>query len=191
VVEAITPNQRYAVLAVGRVIAAAPPPLAQIAPMVKADLARQRAAERARAVATALVAKINAGTPAARAFAEADVKLPAPQRVEARRVDIAQPNRPVPPPLALLFSLPKGKARLLPAPNGQGWFVVHLETMVAGDARSAPGLIEATRAQFQRFLGEEYAEQFARSIEKKSDIRRDEDAIRRTSRALSNGTAVQ
>ena len=190
-VETIVPDQRFAMLAIGRVVPAAPPQLAQIAPNVKADLVRRRAAERARAVATALVAKINAGVPAARAFAEAEVKLPAPERVQARRVDIAQPNRPVPPPLAMMFSLPQGKARLLPAPGGQGWFVVHLENRVPGDARSAPGLVQATMSQFQRFIGEEYAQQFGRAVEKLQDIERDEDAIRRTKGQLLGAGAPQ
>jgi peptidyl-prolyl cis-trans isomerase D len=190
-VETIVPDQRFAVLAIGRVVPAAPPPLAQIAPIVKADLARRRAAERARAVATALVAKINAGVPAARAFAEADVRLPAPERVQARRVDIAQPNRPVPPPLAMLFSLPQGKARLLPAPGGQGWFVVHLENRVPGNARTAPGLVQATMSQFQRFVGEEYAQQFGRAVQKLQDIKRNEEAIRKTRSQLLGAAAPQ
>jgi peptidyl-prolyl cis-trans isomerase D len=129
--------------------------------------------------------------PSARAFAESDVKLPAPQRVQARRIDIAQPNRPVPPPLAMMFSLPQGKARLLPAPGGQGWFVVHLENRVPGDARGAPGLVQATQTQFQRFLGQEYADQFSRAIEAQFKIERDQDAIRRTKQQLTGGPIVQ
>lgn len=187
VVETIVPNQRFAVMAIGRALPAAPPPLAQIAPVVKADLVRRRAADRAKAVATALVAKINAGVPAARAFAEARVKLPAPQPVSSRRLDIARPNQPVPPPLAMLFSLPKGKARLLAAPNGQGWFVVHLENTVPGNAGSAPGLVQATKTQFQQILGQEYAEQFTRAVEKRVNVKRDEEGIRTLKRQLQGG----
>jgi peptidyl-prolyl cis-trans isomerase D len=187
VVETIAPNQRFAVLAIGRALPAAPPPLAQIAPIVKADLVRKRASDRAKAVATSLVAKINAGVPAARAFAEAGVKLPAPQPVSSRRLDIARPNQPVPPPLAMLFSLPKGKARLLAAPNGQGWFVVHLENTVAGNASSAPELVQATKTQFQQILGQEYAEQFTRAVEKRVEVKRDEEAIKTLKRQLQGG----
>jgi peptidyl-prolyl cis-trans isomerase D len=187
VVETITPNQRFAVLAVNRVIQAAPPPLQQIAPIVKADLVKRRALERARAVATALVAKINGGVPARQAFAEADVKLPPPEAVQARRIDIARPNQPVPPPLAMMFSLPRGKARLLAAPQGAGWFVVHLEQTTAGNASGAPGLVQATRTQFQRILGEEYAAQFTRAVEKSLEVDRNEDTIRATKAALTGG----
>lgn len=183
-VEAIVPNQRFALFSVSRIVPAAPPPLQQIAQIVKADLVKRRASERARAVATALVAKINGGVPARQAFAEADVKLPAPQAVTARRIDIARPNQPVPPPLAMMFSLPRGKARLLAAPQGAGWFVVHLEQTVAGNAATAPQLVQATRSQFQRIIGEEYAEQFSRAVEKSVDVERNEDAIRATKQGL-------
>ena len=184
IVETIAQGQRFAILAVSRVIPAAPPPLAQIAPIVRADLVRKRAADRAKAVATALVAKINAGVPAAQAFAQADVKLPPPQTVNARRLDIARPNQPVPPPLAMLFSLPRGKARILATPNGEGWFVVHLQNIVPGDARTSPQLVQATRQQFQQFIGEEYATQFTRAIQQQLEVERDEEAIAALKRQL-------
>jgi peptidyl-prolyl cis-trans isomerase D len=190
VVETITPNQRFALMAVSRIIPAAPPPLQQIAQIVKSDLAKRRALERARAVATALVAKINGGVPARVAFAEAGVKLPPPEPVRARRIDIARPNQPVPPPLAMMFSLPRGKARLLAAPQGAGWFVVHLEQTVPGNASSAPQLVEATRSQFQRILGEEYAAQFTSAVEKSLEVERNEEAIRTTKRGLTTGGAI-
>ena len=75
-VETIQENQRFALVAVARAIPAAAPPLAQIRDRVKADLIVRRASERARAVASAIVARINAGTPPAQAFAQAQVKLP-------------------------------------------------------------------------------------------------------------------
>jgi peptidyl-prolyl cis-trans isomerase D len=187
VVEAIVPNQRFAMLAVAQVVPAAPPPLAQIAAIVKADLVRQRAADRAKAVGTAIVSKINAGMRARQAFAQAGVPLQAPQPITARRLDIARPDQPVPPPLAMMFSLPKGKARMLAAPNGQGWFVVHLEQTVPGDASKAPELVQATRGQFQSFLSQEYAEQFTRGVQKRLEVERDESAIARLKKQLLGG----
>jgi peptidyl-prolyl cis-trans isomerase D len=138
-----------------------------------------------------LVAKINAGVPAARAFAEAGIKLPAPQPVTARRIDIARPNQPVPPPLAMMFSLPKGKARLLAAPQGQGWFVVHLENSIPGNAGGNPQLIQATRTQFQQILGQEYAEQFTSAIEKSLNVKRNQEGIAKLKRQLQGGGLVQ
>lgn len=181
----------YAVVGLSRIVPAAPPPLAAIRDRVKADLAANRAAERARAVATAIAAKINAGTPAARAFAESGERLPQVQTVNARRVDIAQPNTPVPPPLGMMFSLPQGRARILAAPNNEGWFVVHLEKAVPGNFREAPQLVQATRAQFRGILGEEYAQQFVRAVEAGRKIKRNEDAIRRAKTEIQGGTVTQ
>jgi peptidyl-prolyl cis-trans isomerase D len=184
VVEPLANGSRAAVLAVSRLVPAAAPPLAQILPRVRADLITRRAAERARAVATAIVAKINAGVPPARAFAEAKLPLPPVQPVSARRLDIARANQQVPPPLLMMFSLPKGKARILRAPEGAGWFVVHLASTVPGNAADAPGLVEATRTQFERVLGAEYAEQFAGAAAAELDVERDPDAIKRIRRQL-------
>lgn len=190
VVETIAPGQLFAILAVGRIIPAAPPALAQISTQVKADLVARRAADRAKAVATAIVARINAGTPPARAFAEAKLPLQAPEAVTARRLDIARPNQPVPPPLAMMFSMPKGKARILAAPNGGGWFVVHLAETVAGNAAGTPGLVEATRTQFESIMGEEYASQFTRAVEAEVEVERNAEAIRATKRALQGPGAL-
>lgn len=177
VVETVAAGDRYAVLAVGRVIPAAPPPLTEVRDRVQADLTTRNASERARAVASSIAAKINGGVPAARAFDEAEPDLPAVETLTARRIDIARPNQPVPPPLGMLFSLPQGSARILQAPNNQGWFVVHHERSTAGNFREAPALVQATRAQFRSILGDEYAAQFTAAIQKDLDIERNEGAI--------------
>lgn len=176
-VETITQGERFAMLAVGRVIPAAPPPLADIQQQVTADLVARRAADRAREVAQAIVARINAGAAPAQAFAQADVQLPSPEGVDARRLDIAQGGQQVPPPLAMLFSMKKGTAKLLPAPNGAGWFVVHLATTEAGDATGNPALVQATRSQFGQVAGEEYAQQFTNAVQRLVGVERNEDAI--------------
>ncbi|HEX8573794.1 MAG TPA: SurA N-terminal domain-containing protein [Allosphingosinicella sp.] len=176
-VETVAENQRFAVVAIARAIPAAAPPLAQIRDRVKADLIVRRASERARAIAAAIVAKINAGTAPAQAFAQAQVKLPALQTLTATRRDIARQNAEVPPPMAMMFSLPRGKARLLAAPDGRGWFVVYLDRIVPGDARSEPGLVQAVRGQFAQIIGDEYAQQFTAAIRSGLEIKRNEDAL--------------
>lgn len=183
-VQAIVPNQRFAVFEVGKVIPAAPPAMASIQGQVKADFVRERALDRARAVAVSLVAKINAGTPPAKAFAEAGVTLPPLQQVSLRRVEIARQNQPVPPALALLFSLPVGRAQILPA-QGQGWFVVTNLSSERGDATGVPGLINATRGQFRQVMGEEYAEQFVHAVQHDMKIRQNGDAIRKLKAQLT------
>jgi peptidyl-prolyl cis-trans isomerase D len=189
-VETIEENKRFALLTVTRTIPAAAPPLAQIRDRVKADLLIRRASERARAVATAIVARINAGTPPAQAFAQSGVKLPAPQTLTATRRDIARQNAQVPPPMAMMFSLPRGKARILPAPGGRGWFIVYLDRIVPGDARKEPGLAEAVRGQFAQIIGDEYAQQFTGALRKSLEVKRNDDAVRKLKAELLGGGAT-
>jgi peptidyl-prolyl cis-trans isomerase D len=158
---------------------------------VKADLAARNAADRAKAVAASIASKINAGTPPARAFAEAQVKLPPVQPVTAVRRDIARQNQQVPPPLAMLFSLPRGKARTLAAPNGSGWFVVYLERTVPGDASKEPGLTQAVKSQFAQVVGDEYAQQFNAAMRGRADYKRNEEALAKLKRELSGGGAAR
>jgi len=114
--------------------------------------------------------------------------LPPVQPVTARRLDIAQRGQ-VPPPLAMMFSLPKGKARLLPAPNGTGWFVVYLDKVIPGNAAGTPQLVQATQSQFGEVLGDEYAQQFTRAVQAGMKVERDEEAIRKLKAQLTGGTA--
>ncbi len=190
VVEQLEPNTRFALLGIERVEPAAPPPLAQIRDRVRAAFVQRRALERARAIADALVRRINGGMPAARAFAEAQPRLPAPETTEMRRLDISRAGQQVPPPLMALFSLPPGRARIVPAPNGAGWFVVFHERRTAGDAASAPELVETTRNEFAGSAGEEIAQQFARAIELQSEISRNEEAIRRARQQIGGGAGA-
>ena len=189
-VETVVPNQRFALVYVTKVVPAAPPPFAQIRDRVQADLLAQRASDRARAVAQGIVSKINAGVAPAAAFAQAQVRLPAVQTLTATRRDIARQGQQVPPPLAMLFSLPKGKARLLAAPNGQGWFVVHLQTIVPGDIAKDPGVAAAVRGQFAQILGDEYAQQFQGAIRATLKVRRNDKAIAKLKSELTGGGAA-
>lgn len=188
-VATIVPNQRFALVALGRVVPPAAPPLAQIRDRVRADLVAERGLARARAVATAIVAKINAGTAPAQAFAEAKLNLPALQTITATRHDIASQQNKVPPPLAMLFAIPRGKARLMPAPNGQGWLIVALDRIVPGDASKQPQVTDAVRNQFASILGDEYAAQFSNAILAGEKVKRNEKAIADLKARLANGSA--
>ena len=198
-IETLTPNERYAFVSVARVVPAAVPPLQQIRDRVRADLVREGAGARARALARRLVERINSGVPVRQAFAEAGVRLPAPQPVEARRIAVAQQGSEAPPPLVMLFALPQGRARELEAPNGAGWFVVHVARRTPGQASCRPDepagtqasegcqLVRQAQRQFSSDAGGEYTEQFARAAQGAVSISRDEEAIGRTRQRLQAG----
>jgi peptidyl-prolyl cis-trans isomerase D len=190
-VETIGAGQSFALLGVQRVIPAAPAPLAKIRAQVAADVAAERAFQRARQIADGIVAKAKTGVPLAKAFADTGLKLPAPQPAGGRQIDLARSQTPAPPPLALMFNMRQGDTKILAAPNQQGWFVIHLDRIVQSDARSAPGLVEATRSQFVEVLGREYAEQFSTAVQKSLGVKRDAAAIARLKTSLSGAAAAQ
>lgn len=182
-VAAIQPNARYALLGVDRVDPPAAPPLAQIRERVRTALIREQALARARDLANRIAARISAGTPAARAFAEAQPRLPAPQPVNARRLDVMRPGRQIPPALLALFRIRPGTAEVVEAPN-EGWIVIAAEESTSGDAAEAAG----SAAQIQRELAEsapdELEMQFLRAIELRANVQRNEAAIRAQRRQL-------
>ena len=184
VVEPIQENQRYALVGIGQTIAAAPPPLAQIQAQVRAALIQQRALQRAQAVANGIVQRLNGGTAPAQAFA-GQTGLSSPQAINMQRLEIARGGQQVPPPLLALFSLPQNRARIMPAPNGQGWFVIHHAQRTPGNAASQPQLIQTTRNEFNNSASEEIAQQFARALELRFEPQRNDEAISRVRRRLS------
>jgi peptidyl-prolyl cis-trans isomerase D len=187
----VTPNQRFALVSVTQVIAAAPPPFAKVQPQVKSDLVAQRAADRAKAVAQSIVSKINAGVAAADAFRQANVALPAVQPLSAVRREVGRKGQQVPPPLQVLFALPRGKAKMIPAPGNAGWLVVYLDKIVPGDASKEPGLPEGLRGELTGSIGEEYAQQLVGAIRASVKIRRNEQAIAKLKTELTTTGAAR
>jgi peptidyl-prolyl cis-trans isomerase D len=166
-------------LGIERVVPAAAAPLAEIGQQVRQALIQQRARQMARALADRIVQRINSGTPAAQAFAEAQPRIQNSRPVNLTRLDISHQGQQTPPPLIALFQTPQGHARVVPADNNAGWFIVVHQQRTPGDASTNAALVQQMRTQFNSLVSEELAQQFARAIELRSEISRDEDAIRR------------
>jgi peptidyl-prolyl cis-trans isomerase D len=177
----------YAIVALGDVTEAAPRPLARIKDQVTGDLVRSRAFEKAKKEATLIIAKVKGGETLPKALAGA--KLPAPQTASNRRIDLASQGERVPPPLAIMFTMPLNGVKMLPAPNEQGWFIVKVDEVKKGDLSTAPALLESTRAQFNQFASDEYAAQFARAVAAEVGMKRNDKAIARLKRELTDGAA--
>jgi peptidyl-prolyl cis-trans isomerase D len=190
-VEPIVDGQSFALMTIGGVTPAAVPPLAQIRDQVKMELIVRRASDRARAVATSIVSKINAGTPPAQAFAQAAVRLPPVQTVSATRREVGRQDAQVPPPLKMVFSLPRGKARLMPAGDGRGWFVVYTQSITPGDASKEPAVGQAIKGQFGDIFGEEYRAQFTAAARKALKVKRNDKALQQVRKQLGGGGTAQ
>lgn len=187
----LAPGQAFAFYDLDKIIPSTPRPLAQIRPQVLADFTADRASKRARQLADAIAAKVNGGMALPAAIAAAGVKLPNPQPIGAKRMEIAQAQGKVPPPLALLFSMAAHKAKVLEAPNKGGWYIVWLDKITAGNAAAAPGLIQATQQQLARVVGEELVQQFASAIKAQVGVKKNDAAIASMKRSLTGAAPAQ
>ncbi len=154
----------FAMVAIGRVVGAAPRPLAQVRDRVVADVTADRARAAARRLASDILAKVNKGTPLAQALASSGRTLPPVQPASATRAQLTSAQGDVQPALALMFSMAKGNAKLLEAPNNAGWMIVKLDTIIPGNAAGTPEAVAGARGSIARIVGREYAEQFARAV---------------------------
>lgn len=176
----------FALVALDRVVVAAPRPLAQVRAAVTADVLADRAQHAARALAGQVLGKVNAGTPLAQALASAGHDIPPPRPIAAVRAQLTGQQTP-PPPLVLMFAMAARTTRLLAAPQGAGWYLIHLDTITPGDARTVPAAMTGARNDFRRLLGREYAEQFARAVQADVGVTRDPAATAALKRELAGG----
>ncbi|WP_394439158.1 peptidyl-prolyl cis-trans isomerase [Sphingobium naphthae] len=181
----ITPVQRYALIAPGQIIAAAPPPLAEVKPLVQAQYKLNAGNQKAKALAEQIQAKVAKGTKLADAIAQAGVKLPAPQTLGGRRADIMRAEQRPPAEVSILFSMAENSVKTLPISEGRGYFVVQLTKIERGDAKGNPQLLAQVRDQMGDVIGQEYGEQFERAVEKELGVTRNPKAVEQVRSALT------
>ncbi len=178
VVEALPNDAGYLLVGIGRIVGAAPAPLAQIRERVAADWIAKKAGDRARAVAAEIAAKVGRGTPLAVAASQAGAAGVSPvQPFGARRLQLSQVPAEIAAPMRILFSLSAGKSRMVAAPQGAGYFVVRAVSVTPGNASTQPSLITQVQRSFQETAAQELAEQFIAAVRKDIGVERDEKAI--------------
>jgi peptidyl-prolyl cis-trans isomerase D len=186
VIETLPGDSGYALVAAERIVPAAPAPLASIRERVAADWVVAQATERARAVAKAIEERAGkAALP--QAVQPAPVPIPV-ESVSARRIQLAQFEGQVPPPLAMLFSLGEGKARMVAGSEGEGFYVVKVNRIIPGNALTQPTLITQTQQQIQEALSQEYVMQFLQAMKEDVGVERNERAITKAKRRIAGAS---
>jgi peptidyl-prolyl cis-trans isomerase D len=175
----------FALVALDRIVRAAPRPIAQVRDQVGKDFTADRARRAARATASKVLAAINGGAPVAKALADAGVKGGKVERLVAARSQINQDPRGPNPVLALMFSMKGGTAKMLEAPDRAGWLIVKVEQIQPGDAAKIPQVVTATRQDLGRAIGPEYAQQFTEAVKKAMKASRNADAVARVKASLA------
>ncbi len=103
------------------------------------------------------------------------------------REQLAQRGQQVPPPLALLFSMAEGTAKLLRAPNNRGWYVVTLKDIVPGQVAANDPILAAAQKELGQIAGREYAEQLRKAIRAEVGATRNDAAIKGVRTRLDGG----
>jgi len=171
-VETLDPTH-FALLGVASLVPAAPVPFNEVKPRVAQDMRLQRAADKAHGIAQTLLAKVKGGQPTAAAFAAAGLKAPEP--IALNQLQLSRAGANVPAPIRVLFRLAPGRADLVQGPNGS-WFIVKLDQIAPGDAKLLPAVINMTRGELQRSLGDEYAQQFVNAARDEVKVKRNPQA---------------
>lgn len=186
VVETLGEEAGYALVAADRIQRPAPAPFDSVRQQVAQDWTNAQAMQRARAAAQA-VEKRASTAPLAQAVQAAGVRVPAVEKISMRRLQLAQFQGQTPPPVATLFSLGKGKARMVAGAQGEGFYVVKVNEIEAGNALAQPALITETQQQLQDTLSQEYAAQFLDAIKRHLGVERNEEAIAAARQRIGGG----
>ena len=190
-VEQVVPNQRVALVKTDSIVPPSPQPLARIRDKVAADLVAERSLAAAMEAADKVAAKVNGGTPLAQAVSGAGARLPASAALSGRRGELLRQGQQAEPQLAALFSLRQGKARVAPAKDRSGWYVVTVDGIVPGDARTQPQLLQTTRMQFSSVFGQEYGQQLAAAARKSVGVEINPAAVARLKAELVGGAPAR
>jgi peptidyl-prolyl cis-trans isomerase D len=84
-----------------------------------------------------------------------------------------------------MFAMKNGQTKLLEAPDGKGWFLVHLDSITKGDASTVPGLMDSTQGEFNRMMADELQQQLSAAIAKEVGVSRNPAALAQVKRDLT------
>lgn len=183
-IEQLGADKGFVLVAPAQVIPAAPAPLASIRDQVRTDWIQKQATDKAKAITDAITAKAAGGMSLADAAKQAGVSLPPVQPLQARRIQLSQMGANVPAPLRTLFTTGQGKAQSGADPQGRGFYVVKVNTIVPGNALNQPGLITEIQKEFSDPLAQEYAQEFQAAVKTEVRVRRNEPVIGATKRRI-------
>jgi peptidyl-prolyl cis-trans isomerase D len=181
----VVPNERYAMISIADVEAAAPPPLAAVRPAIVQNWAMEEGSKKAKAAAEQVQKAVASGQSLGQALAALNVRLPAPQTIAGTRGELRQEGK-LPPPLILLFSMKNGTAKTLAAPNNAGWFVVQLSDVQKGDATGNKELLANASNEITSLLRQEHAAQFVNAALKSAGVKRNDGALTALRKQLLN-----
>lgn len=173
----VVPGQRYALVQIADFEEAAPPPLAQIKPLVQEQWALSEGSKQAKIASEQVRKAVSSGKPLREALASLGIATPPVEPVSGRRGDLNRQGQPLSPPLAMLFSMKAGTAKTLQAPGQRGWVVVKLDTIEKGDASKEAAMLAARKEEMTGLLQQEYAAQLVNAAAKDVGVKKNDGAV--------------
>ena len=186
----VTQDETVALLAPGDVIAAGPPPLAEVRSAVELRWKLSQGSAKAKEAAAKIVALLAKGVAPDEAMKQAGLTAPQRQAISVRRIDTSQQRGPVPPPLLALLTMRTGSTRVVPMERNLGYLVVKLDKITPEDPSDNASLMQSTRAGLANALGGEYAAQLIAAIERDVDVKRNATVIASVEKALREGSGA-
>lgn len=180
----VKPDEEAALVAVSDVVAAGPPPFETVKAAVQVAWGLSKGAEQAQKLASQLEQALNKGEDVNAALARLGLASAPRQPLDARRGDINRQGGAIPPPLEALFTLQKGKAKLLPLERDRGFVIVRLDAITPHDPRGDANALTATRGGLANVLGGEYARQFMAAVQQDLGVTRSDAALAAVEKAL-------
>jgi len=177
----------FALVAIDKIVAAAPRPMAQMRDALVKDFIADRNLRAARKVADAVSAQLAKGVPFAQALSATGLALKPAQTVSAARAQLIQrPNSPPPPPpLVQMFKMNERTAKVMETPDHAGYLILWISKITPGDATTRPNVIAGIRSDLSGTMGREYAEQFAKAIRGSVGVTKNDKAMAALRAALS------
>lgn len=182
-------NQKFAVYAVKSIVAAAPPPFAQIRADLLSEWRFAQGQKVARDKARAIVKAVEGGQTLAAAVTAAGPNIGSVQTIGGRRGELGQNGQPVPPELALLFSMAKNSVKTLEIPGNRGWMVIALADVQRPDPKSIePARVAAIAQPLAPAFGNELIEQLAGEAKRRVGVTINKELVEQLRQELT-GTA--
>ncbi len=187
----IVPGEKFALVSIAALDPAAPPPLASVKDNAMKLWALSEGSKASKIAADKVRAAVTSGKSLADAVASLGIRLPAPQTVSGSRADLNKEGQKIAPPVAMLFAMKKGTAKSIAAPNSQGWFVVHLNDIIKGDASTDTVMLDARRSEMTQLLRDEYAAQLINAAGADVGVKKNQAALDKLKKSASNPDSGQ
>lgn len=164
-------NEKFAVYAVKSIVAAAPPPFAQIRGDLLSEWRFAEGQKVARDKARAIVKAVEGGKSLNEAVAAAGPNIGNVQTIGGRRAELGAGGKPVPPELALLFSMAKNSVKTLEIPGNRGWMVIALNDVQRPDPKAIePQRVAAIAQPLAPAFGNELIEQLSAEAKRRVGV---------------------